>query len=245
MNFFRKKLKSTTDNGVRFKVELAKILGFKPKDLSIYNKAFTHSSVKKKNSQGKPINYERLEFLGDAIISAVIADYLFKKAPLGDEGYLTQMRSKIVSRVYLNEMGKKLNLMQFVKSAVKENRFSDNIHGNVFEALIGAIYVDRGFNYCYNFIHNKLIKPYVTINQLEQKITSYKSLIIEWCQKEKKDIKFEVFEDSGNDQIKHYSVKLFINGNFIAKGRDTSKKKAEEKASQRSFYVLQNKIDNA
>jgi len=245
MNFFRKKLKPTSNKDVRFKIALVKILGFNPKNLSIYEKAFTHSSVKKFNSQGKPINYERLEFLGDAVISTVIAEFLFKKAPFGDEGYLTKMRSKIVSRVYLNEIGKNLNLIQFIKSAVNENRFGDNIYGNVFEALIGAIYVDRGFKYCVDFIHNKLINPYININKLEQKITSYKSLIIEWCQKEKKEINFDIFEDSGNEQVKHYSVKLYIDGNFIAKGRDTSKKKAEENAAQRSYYALQNKINNA
>jgi len=243
MNFFRKKLKLSSDKEVRFKNELAKMLGFNPKDLSIYNKAFTHSSIKKFNSQGKPINYERLEFLGDAVISTVIADFLFKKAPLGDEGYLTQMRSKIVSRVYLNEIGKSLNLLQFVKSAVNKERYGDNIYGNVFEALVGAIYIDCGFKYCLKFIHNKLITPYIDINELEHKITSYKSLLIEWCQKEKKEIKFDIFDDSGNDQTKHYSVKLFIDGEFIAKGRDTSKKKAEEKAAHRSFYSLQNKIN--
>jgi len=242
MNFFRKQLKPPSDKDVCFKIKLAKILGFKPKNLSIYTKAFTHSSVKKTNSKGKPINYERLEFLGDAVISTVIADYLFKKAPLGDEGYLTKMRSKIVSRNHLNTIGKNLNLIQFINSAVSKNRFGDNIHGNIFEALVGAIYIDRGFKYCHNFIHNKLIIPFIDINKLEQKITSYKSLIIEWCQKEKKDIKFNVFEDSGNDLVKHYSVKLFIDDNFIAKGRDTSKKKAEEKAAQRSFYTLQNKM---
>jgi len=245
MNFFRKKLKPASTEDLRFKIQLAKILGFKPRDLSVYKKAFTHSSVKKTNSQGKPINYERLEFLGDAVIGTVIADYLFKNSPFGDEGYLTQMRSKIVSRVYLNEIGKKLNLIQFVKSAVNKDRYGDNIYGNVFEALVGAIYIDRGFNYCRNFILNKLIKPYVNINKLEQKITSYKRLLIEWCQKEKKEINFEIFEDSGNNQLKYYSVKLFINGKLIAKGRDTSKKRAEEKAAKRSFYVLQKKIENA
>jgi len=243
MNFFRKKLKLSSNKEVRFKNDLAKILGFNPRDLSIYNKAFTHSSVKKKNSQGKSINYERLEFLGDAVISIVIADYLFRKAPLGDEGYLTQMRSKIVNRVYLNEIGKSLNLMQFIKSAVNKERYGDNIYGNVFESLVGAIYIDRGFKYCLKFIHNKLIIPYIDIAELEHKITSYKSLLIERCQKEKKEIKFDIIDDSGNDQIKHYSVKLFIDGKFIAKGRATSKKKAEEKAAQRSFYTLQNKIN--
>jgi len=242
MNFFRKKLKLNSDDDIRFSNDLSKILGFKPKSLSIYKKAFTHSSVKKIDLEGKPINYERLEFLGDAVISTVIAAYLFKKAPLGDEGYLTQMRSKIVSRSYLNTIGKNLNLLNFVSSAVSESRFSDNIHGNVFEALVGAIYIDRGFAFCDDFINNKLIIPYVDFNQLELKIASYKSLMIEWCQKEKKDIKFEIYEDSGNELIKQYSVKLFIDGVQIAKARDTSKKKAEEKTAQRGYYAIQYKI---
>lgn len=242
MNFFRKKLKLNSDDDVRFSNDLAKILGFKPKTLSVYKKAFTHSSTKQIDLGGKPINYERLEFLGDAIISAVIAAYLFNKAPLGDEGYLTQMRSKIVSRNNLNTIGKNINLLGFVKSTVSESRFSDNIHGNVFEALIGAIYIDKGFSFCNDFINNILLIPYVNINQLEQKITSYKSLLIEWCQKEKKEIKFEIYEDTGNELIKQYSVKLFIDGVQIAKARDTSKKKAEEKAAKRGYYAIQNKI---
>lgn len=242
MNFFRKKLKLNSDDDIRFSNDLAKILGFKPKTLAVYKKAFTHSSTKQIDLEGKPINYERLEFLGDAIISAVIAAYLFNKAPLGDEGYLTQMRSKIVSRNHLNTIGKNLNLLGFVKSTVSESRFSENIHGNVFEALIGAIYIDKGFSFCNDFINNKLLIPYVNINQLEQKITSYKSLLIEWCQKEKKEIKFEIYEDTGNELIKQYSVKLFIDGVQIAKARDTSKKKAEEKAAQRGYYAIQNKI---
>lgn len=242
MNFFRKKLKLNGDDDIRFNNDLAKILGFKPKTLAVYKKAFTHSSTKQIDLEGKPINYERLEFLGDAIISAVIAAYLFKKAPLEDEGYLTQMRSKIVSRNYLNTIGKNLNLLELVRSTVSESRFSDNIHGNVFEALIGAIYIDKGFSFCNDFINNKLLIPYVDINQLEQKITSYKSLLIEWCQKEKKEIKFEIYEDTGNELIKQYSVKLFIDGAQIAKARDTSKKKAEEKTAQRGYYAIQNKI---
>lgn len=242
MNFFRKKLKLNSDDDSRFSNDLANILGFNPKTLSVYKKAFTHSSTKQIDIEGKPINYERLEFLGDAIISAVIAAYLFNKAPLGDEGYLTQMRSKLVSRNNLNTIGKNLNLLGFVKSTVSESRFSDNIHGNVFEALIGAIYIDKGFSFCNDFINNKLLIPYVNINQLEQKITSYKSLLLEWSQKEKKEIKFDIYEDSGNELIKQYSVKLFIDGVQIAKARDTSKKKAEEKAAKRGYYAIQNKI---
>jgi ribonuclease III len=243
MNFFRKKLRPNSNEDSRFYNELTEILGFKPKSLSLYKKAFTHSSVKEVNTDGKPLNYERLEFLGDAVIGTVIAEYLFLKAPLGDEGYLTQMRSKIVSRKHLNNIGKDLNLIRFVKSTVKESRFGENIHGNVFEALTGAIYIDKGFKVCSDFLHRKLISPFIDLNELEQQITSYKSLLIEWCQKEKKDFKFDIYEDSGNDNIRHYSVKLFLDGKQIAKGRDTSKKKAEEKTAQRAYYALQDKIN--
>jgi len=147
MNFFRKKNKSTTQESDNFYNDLINILSFKPKNIDVYKKAFTHSSVKEFTKEGKPLNYERLEFLGDTVLSTIISDYLFNIAPLGDEGYLTQMRSKIVSRNNLNKIGKDLNLIHLIKSVVRENRFGDNIHGNVFEALIGAIYIDKGFNF--------------------------------------------------------------------------------------------------
>jgi len=242
MKFFRNKKKLTSQKDNDFYNDLAKILGFKPKHLSIYKKAFTHSSVKEVTIDGKPLNYERLEFLGDTVLSTVISDYLFKVSPLGDEGYLTQMRSKIVSRNNLNKIGKDLNLIHLIKSIVRENRFGDNIHGNVFEALIGAIYIDKGFDFCQKFIHANLIKKYVEIADLETKISSYKSLLIEWCQKEKKEYKFDIYEDTGNDVKRHFSVKLYIDDKQISKGRDTSKKKAEEKAAQRGYYALKNQI---
>lgn len=242
MNFFRKKNKSTSQESDNFYNDLIKILGFKPKNIDVYKKAFTHSSVKEFTKEGKPLNYERLEFLGDTVLSTIISDYLFKIAPLGDEGYLTQMRSKIVSRNNLNKIGKDLNLIHLIKSVVRENRFGDNIHGNVFEALIGAIYIDKGFNFCKKFVHTNLIKNHVEIADLETKISSYKSLLIEWCQKEKKEYKFEVYEDTGNDIKRHFSVKLYIADKQISKGRDTSKKKAEEKAAQRGYYALKNQI---
>ncbi len=241
MNFFFKKDKSKAQD-YQFYNNLTKILGFKPKKIDIYKKAFTHSSVKEFTKEGKPLNYERLEFLGDTVISTVISDYLFKKAPLGDEGYLTQMRSKIVSRNNLNRVGKELNLIRFIKSNVRKNRYGDNIHGNVLEALVGAIYIDKGFKFCTKFIQAKVIGNYLNISDLETQISSYKSLLIEWCQKEKKDYTFDIYEDSGNDTKRHYSVKLFIDHKQISKARDTSKKKAEEKASKRGFYALKNTI---
>ena len=242
MNFIRKivKLKSKENEG--FYNGIKKLLNFTPKKIEFYQKAFTHRSLKMIDKNGDPINYERLEFLGDAMLGSIIASYLYKKVPKGTEGYLTQMRSKIVSREHLNELGKDLNLIKFVKSNITQENIGDNIHGNIFEALIGAIYLDRGYNYCKKFIYENVIVPYVDIAKLEGKITSYKGLIIEWCQKQKKQYLFDVYEDSGNENIKHFSVKISIDGVMVAKGRATSKKKAEEQASKRVYFAMQDEI---
>jgi ribonuclease-3 len=225
-----------------FFINITKIVGFKPTDISHFEEAFTHRSCNKKNEKGNTISYERLEFLGDAMISSVIAEYLFNKVPHGNEGYLTKMRSKIVSREHLNELGKDLNLLQFVESKMSKANFGDNIHGNVFEALIGAIFLNKGYAGCEKFIYDIVIEPYVDIERLEGKVISYKSLLIEWCQKEKKIFKYLVYDDTGNDNIKHFAVKLKIDDKVVAKARATSKKKAEEKASKRAFFALQDKI---
>jgi len=221
---------------------LTKILGFRPKKLGFYKKAFLHRSANKKDKHGNPMNYERLEFLGDSMLGTIISRHLYNEVPEGDEGYLTKMRSKIVSRKHLNELGKDLGLIDFVKSRIPKSHFGENIHGNVFEALVGAIYMDRGYEYCRKFIHQKVIKPYVDIEQLEGRVISYKSLVIEWCQKQKKQFDYEVYEDTGKDALKHFAVKLTIAGGVVAKARATSKKKAEEKASKRAYYALQGKM---
>jgi ribonuclease-3 len=222
---------------------IEKILGFTPKNIDFYKKAFTHRSSNILDEVGNPINYERLEFLGDAMLSAVIAAHLFNEAPTGDEGYLTKMRSKIVSREHLNELGKDLNLVQFIESKVPVQHFGDNIHGNIFESLVGAIYLDRGYEFCEKFIQKRVIIPYVDITRLEGKVISYKSLVIEWCQKEKRQFHYDIFEDNGIDGERLFGVKLSIDEKVIAKARATSKKKAEEKASQRAYFALQEKID--
>jgi ribonuclease-3 len=245
MNFIRKIVKPQTKEDSGLYYELKKLLNFSPKKIDIYKKAFTHRSLKLIDKEGSPINYERLEFLGDAMLGSIIASYLYKKVPSGTEGYLTQMRSKIVSRDHLNELGKDLNLLKLVKSNIAKENVGDNIYGNIFEALVGAIYLDRGYNYCKKFIYEKVIVPYVDISKLEGKITSYKGLIIEWCQKQKKQYLFDVYEDSGNESIKHFSVKISIDGVFVAKGRATSKKKAEEQASKRVYFALQDEITNS
>jgi len=232
----------TSNEDGNFFVSITKIIGYKPINISSFKEAFTHRSSNKKDSKGNTVSYERLEFLGDAMLSSIIAEYLFNKVPHGNEGYLTKMRSKIVSREHLNELGKDLGLLELVNSKMSKVNFGDNIHGNVFEALVGAIFLDKGYKGTEKFIYDNVIGPYVDIERLEGKVISYKSLLIEWCQKEKKIFKYLVYDDTGNDNIKHFAVKLRIDDKVIAKGRATSKKKAEEKASKRAFFALQDKI---
>ena len=233
----------TEEDGAFF-YSLKKIIFYRPRNIELFEEAFTHRSKNEKNSDGNQKNYERMEFPGDAIIGAVIAAHLYKKVPGGNEGYLTKMRSKVVSREHLNELGKDLNLIKLVRTSIPTTQFGENLHGNIFEALVGAIYLDRGYAAAEKFIHKRVIKPYVDIQKLEGKVISYKSLFIEWCQKNKKQFKFNVYEDTGNDILKHFAVKLKLEEETVSKARATSKKKAEEIAAKRAYYKLKKKIDN-
>ncbi len=243
MNIIRNILNSRSEKNGNFFIAIQNIVGFKPRTLRYYKKAFTHRSMNLKDNKGNAINYERLEFLGDAMLSSVIAAHLFNEVPEGNEGYLTKMRSKVVSRKHLNELGKDLKLIDLIQTNIPKSQFGVNVHGNLFEALIGAIYLDRGYSYCERFIEEAVISPYVDIESLEGQVISYKSLLIEWCQKEKKSFHFEIYEDTGKDEVKHFAVKLRINDKVVAKARATSKKKAEEKASKRAYFAFQKRID--
>lgn len=245
MNYIRNILNSRSNSDGNFFLEIQKIIGYKPKNKTLFTKAFTHRSMNIKDEKGMALNYERLEFVGDAMLGAVIAGYLYQEVPEGDEGYLTKMRSKIVSREHLNELGKELKLIDFVESKIPKSNFGSNIHGNLFEALVGAIYLDKGYKQCEKFIHKNVISKHIDIETLENKVISYKSLVIEWCQKEKHTFDYNVYEDTGKDEMKHFSVKLSIDGKVVSKARATSKKKAEEKASKRAFFAFQNQINRA
>ena len=245
MNLLKKIFKNKSrsiDDGIFFEI-IKNIIGFSPKNLEYYKKGFTHRSSNKMTEDGSPVNYERLEFLGDAMLSAIVAAHLFDKAPTGDEGYLTKMRSKIVSRENLNLIGKDLNLIQYVESKVQAKHFGENIHGNLFEALIGAIYLDLGYKYCEKFIQKRIVASHSDMQRLEGKVISYKSMVIEWCQKEKKQFTFDVFDDNGIGGEKYFGVKLSIDGKVFGKSRATSKKKAEEMAAKRTFFALQTQIE--
>src|SRR5690606_27449870 len=192
MNWLKKIFikKSPIKNSGIFCSEISRIIGYKPNNTLLFESAFTHRSLNK-TINGEVVNYERLEFLGDAILGSVIAAFLYNNAPKGDEGYLTQMRSKIVNRSYLNGIGKKLHLIDLLKTKANIDNFGDNINGNLLEALIGAIYIDEGFTACEKFIYKNILADFNDLEHLENKISSYKSLFIEYCQKNKYTFKFE------------------------------------------------------
>ncbi|EKY12855.1 ribonuclease III [Capnocytophaga sp. oral taxon 324] len=223
-----------------FYTKIKELLGFPPKNLSYYSEAFTHPSYQFQKATRK--SYERLEFLGDAILGAVIADYIFTNAPEQDEGYLTKMRSKIVERRNLNQLGKDMRLLDFLRTKLTPRQLGNNITGNLFEALIGAIYLDRGYKACFRFIERELILPYINIKNLEGKVISHKSLLIEWCQKHKLDFAFEAEEDIEDcSETKFFVAKVHVQGFSVTRARSTSKKKAEEIAAKRACYKIQGK----
>ena len=165
---------------------LRKITALKPIRIEIYQKAFTHRSSNLKDGDGNSINFERLEFLGDSMLSIVISAFLFEKFPVAKEGTLTKYRAKIVSRENLNNIGEKLGLVELLDTEVKIN-LGKNIHGNLLEALIGAVFIDRGYIKCKLFILDKIVRHYVSLEKLQHSILSYKGLLLEWGQKNKKD----------------------------------------------------------
>ncbi len=235
-----KNIFSRPEKGGIFYNGIRDILGFEPRNIALYVEAFTHRSVSKKSEEtGKRINYERLEFLGDAVLGSVIAHWLYKESPNEQEGYLTQMRSKIVSRKNLNNVGEVLGLDRLIVSKVKDSK---DVVGDVFEALIGAIYEDRGYEMTKKFIHKKIIIPFIDIDQLENQISSYKSFMIEWSQKNKKTLEFVTVEEENAEDGIIFMSSLMLDSNIIAKGRANSKKKAEEISAKRAYFSMKDKL---
>lgn len=241
--FTKSNLKDNTQEDSELKNFLSKILDFKPVNLAIYKKAFIHRSAQVKDEDGNDVNFERLEFLGDAVLGLIITVFIFEKAPDKQEGYLTKMRSKIVSRNQLNGIGKQMKLAQRLHPAGNPN-LGEDINGDLVEALIGAIYLDQGFETTASFIFTNIIDKHLNLEKLEKTISSYKSLILEWGQKTKNKISFNTFEeDNAEDLIVFVSV-VRLNEKVVSKGRGTSKKRAEENAAKRAYYFLQNKMEN-
>jgi len=222
---------------------LTNIIGESPIDLNIYKEAFIHRSAQFKDEEGNDINFERLEFLGDAVLGLIITVYIFQEAPDKQEGYLTKMRSKIVSRSQLNEIGKQMKLLERLQPLNNHN-LGEDVNGDLVEALIGAVYLDHGYNKVAEFIFKKIIENHVDLDRLEKTIASYKSLILEWGQKTKNKIAFNTFEEENAEDLIVFVSVVRMNDKVISKGRGTSKKRAEENSAKRAFYFLQSKMEN-
>ena len=218
------------------------ITGIYPKNLSLYTRVFTHTSMEETDAEGKKINYERLEFLGDAVLNTIVAAHLFKELPQNNEGSLTLMRSKIVRRDFLNQIGERLGLIDHLSSNVPQKNYGPDIHGNLFEALVGAVYLDCGFDTCATFVHTCMISPHVDLIKLHNKVLSYKSLLVDWFQKNRLNYKYEVVGDNGAEKITHYKAKLWLDKKVVATARATNKKKAIEKVSKRAYFQFQHQI---
>jgi ribonuclease-3 len=219
-----------------FKTEIEKIIGLQLKNIELYKEAFSlRTSSKLKNKK----NYERLEFLGDSVLGTIISCYLFEKYSASNEGYLTQMKSKIVNRKNLNRLGEELGLKKLIRN-IASLTLSENISGNLLEALIGSIYLDFNYELCHKIVLERLLKA-SDINKLENKIISYKGLLLEWSQKKKHLILYETCEEfqATNNQV--FRSYVILNQERLSNATESSKKKAEEKAAQRAFYILNQK----
>lgn len=218
---------------------IAQLTGIEPRDLSLYELAMRHSSASKKSSSEGWSNNERLEFLGDAILGAVVAKELYEFYPDKNEGFLTSMRAKMVSRKNLNLLAQQFDLAPLVVSKLDAQKPARSLLGDVLEALIGAIYLDRGMNAAEQFISTKIIRGKAAFEELERQVVSFKSAFIEYAQGERIRHEFILEERWGKNHSLTFRVGLFFDGNRIAEGIGTSKKRAEESAAEVACRELQ------
>ncbi len=210
-----------------------------PINLEVYHIATQHRSIAKENEQGFRESNERLEYLGDAILGALIAEYLFKKYPFREEGFLTEIRSRIVNRDMLNDVSKKMGIDEIVKfSGRGDNRSYKSLYGDTLEALIGAIYLDHGHAKTKKFIFKKLLRQYIDIDEIVLTDLNYKSKIIEWAHRNNKEIYFQVVEIKGKGHNRQFVAELMMEEKSISKGAGYSKKKAEQDAAKKSCEKL-------
>ncbi len=219
---------------------LRNILGFYPGNISLYKLAFRHSSAAQQIKKGVKDSNERLEFLGDSVIGTVVADYLFKKFPYKDEGFLTKMRSKMVSRAKHNQIAVKLGLNNFIEA--NNDRFGtkpSSINGDAYEALIGAIYLDKGYKFAQKFILTRIINVHIDMDEVETKEVDFKSKFIEWAQKERKEFKFETLVDGTTVPDKQFVLQLTVDNEVVGTAQHISKKRAEQMIAEQACALLE------
>ncbi|MDO4930211.1 MAG: ribonuclease III [Bacteroidales bacterium] len=227
---------------------LHEILGFYPHDLEIYRIALAHKSLAYRNQKGKPLNNERLEFLGDAILEAVVSDIVFHRYDRKREGFLTSTRSKIVQRSTLNKLASELGIDRLIKTSTHPNSHNNNIGGNAFEALVGAIYIDRGYGHCKRFVEKRIMGSLLDIDGVAQKEVNFKSKLLEWTQKNRIQLDY-IFEQSSSENSNSpifYST-ITIEGLVAGVGKGYSKKESQQTAAKEALTKLRREpqfVDN-
>lgn len=218
---------------------LKEILGFQPGNLELYRLAFLHKSAIQNNGESdKVFNNERLEFLGDALLGAIVTEYLYLSFPFKDEGFLTRVRSKIVSRQHLNFLADKMGLIHFLVKD-KSKYEGSSIYGNALEALIGSIYLDKGFKTVKKFIINRLFKLYINVEELINTEFDYKSKLTQWAQKEKKVLEFRILADKKYSESEKYHIGIFVDSALMGECNHSSKKIAEQTAAARVWNHIE------
>lgn len=222
------------------------ITGLNPINMALYKLALKHSSVTATDNTAYKDHNERLEYLGDAILGAIVADYLFRKYPKANEGFLTELRSRVVNREAMNTWAHKIGLAELLKDNTKSTKgfhASRSVNGDALEALIGAIYLDQGYKGCHTFIVKKLMQLHIDVNELQQMEANAKSKVLEWAQRERKQVKFDLVETEGADNAKTFVVNLIVEGKKVGQGKALNKKKAEQAAA--AEFLPQILADNA
>lgn len=214
------------------------IAGFTPSNLELYRLATVHSSIAKENGSGYKESNERLEYLGDAILGAAVADFLFKKFPFKSEGFLTEIRSRIVNREALNLLARKIGIANIVQFDHKNAHLQQVILGNTLEAIVGAIYLDKGYIRTRKFVIDKLINPHYDVDDLVNSDSNFKSKIIEWAQREGKDVRFEILDVKKGRNHKEFTAQVMVDGEAKGTGYGNSKKKAEQDAAFKTCEML-------
>lgn len=216
----------------KFNTQLALLLGFMPSNMKPYQLAFKHKSRFKHNN-------ERLEFLGDTILDAVVSHEIYLKFHKKNEGDLSKLRAKAVSRETLNNIGKELKVVDLLEYKIPKVRSeSSNLAGNTLEALIGAVYIEQGYSGCYDFVKNRILKPFVHWNTLDRKITDFKSLMFNHAQKYNKSLTFDILEELASSSNNRFEVAVNLDGKELARGKGKNKKNAEQQASKRALKFL-------
>jgi len=224
-----------------FHQAIATVTGRTPSNVRLYRLAFTHSSVlRQQGEQRRQQSNERLEFLGDAVLGAVVAEYLFRKFPYEQEGFLTEMRSRIVNRESLNALALKLGLDKLVQLDPGQGRAarSRSVNGNALEALVGAVYLDQGYKAARRFVLGRIVKPYVDVKSMTQTTTNFKSKLIEWAQRNGRVLRYELNGEARPGGVMEFSATVVLDEEAIATGMGLSKKQAEQLAAERALEVL-------